>query len=110
MSELVHADIFFFITAVAVMLLTTILAVALVYGVLIVRDVRVIISRIRRASESLESDLNALRNEVKYEGLKARALVDLVLGFVSRKVVKAVKPKRAAKVKDESAAEDTEEN
>lgn len=94
MSELVHADIFFFITAVAVMLLTTIFAVALVYVVWILRDVRAIVARMRRASESLESDLNSLRQEVKQEGYKARALVDMVLGFISRKLTKAVRPKK----------------
>ena len=52
MSELVHADIFFFITAVAVVLLSTIFAVALVYIIVILRDVRAIVARMRRASES----------------------------------------------------------
>ncbi len=94
MSELVHADIFFFITTVAVALLTTILAVALVYIVFIVRDARAIVARMRKASESLESDFNALRQEVKQEGLKARALVDIAIGFISRKLAKTVKPKK----------------
>ena len=110
MSELVHADIFFFITAVAVVLLSTIFAVALVYIIVILRDVRAIVARMRRASESLESDFNALRNEVKYEGLKARAMVDLVLGFVGRKITKAVKPKKARVVSEEESTQRGEEN
>ncbi len=109
MSNLVHADIFFFITSIAVMLLASIFAVALVYMVFIVRDVRAIVARIRRASESLEGDLDALRSQVKQEGYKARAMVDLVLGFVGRKISKAVKPKRARVVKEEGTDE-SEEN
>ncbi len=97
MNELVHADIFFFITAVAVMLVATILAVALVYVVYILRDVRAIVARMRRASESIESDLHLLRQEAKQEGVKALTLVDMVLGFVMRKFAGAVSKKRSAK-------------
>ncbi len=110
MSEVVHADIFFFITAVAVVVLAAIFAVVLVYVVFIVRDVQAIVARLRRASESLESDLNALRYEVKQEGYKARAMVDLVLGFVGRKISKAVKPKRAKVAKDEETTDEPDEN
>ena len=100
MSGLIHADIFFFITAVAVVLLTAIFAVVLVYVVFIMRDVRAIVARMRRASESLESDFNALRNEVKQEGYKARALVDIVLGFISRKLTKVVRQKKGKEAKE----------
>jgi uncharacterized protein YoxC len=97
MNELVHADIFFFITAVAVMLITSVLVVALVYVIYILRDVRAIVARMRRASESIESDLTILRQEVMQENMKARALVAVVLGFITRKLSGAIKKKRAAK-------------
>ena len=100
MSEIIHADIFFFITAVAVILLTVIFGVALIYVVLIVRDLRAIVARVRRASESLESDLNAFREEVKQEGYKARALVDVALGFIARKLTKAVRPKKVKETEE----------
>jgi hypothetical protein len=97
MNELVHADIFFFITAVAVMLVSTILAVALVYVIFILRDVRAIVARMRRASESIESDLTMLRQEVMQENMKARALIAVVLSFITRRLGGAIKKKKAAK-------------
>lgn len=110
MSEVVHADIFFFITSMVVVLLGAVLVVALVYVVFIVRDVRAIVARVRRASESLEGDLDALRSQVKQEGYKARAMVDLLLGFVGRKISKAVKPKRARRVMEEESTDEQQEN
>ena len=99
MGELVHADIFFFVTTVAVMVVATILAIALVYAIGILRDVRAIVRRMRQASESLESDFNALRHSVQQKGAKAHMLVDMVLGFVSRHLAKSsARPKRATRV------------
>ena len=109
MDTLIHADIFFFITAVAVMLIATMLAVVLVYVVLIARDVRAIVARMRRASESLESDFNALREGVLKEGGKAKALVGLALGFIGRKLGGSPRKKRAAKTAKQGQDSKSEE-
>jgi hypothetical protein len=86
MNSLLQADIFFFITSVAVILLTLALLAIAYYIWLIIYDVRIIVARMRSASDKLERDFDALRAHVHEEGLKSKAIVDLVLGFVTQKL------------------------
>ncbi len=86
MTEVVHADIFFFITSLAVMLVTAGMLVLLYYLIPVARDIRDIVAKIRRAGESVEKDFDALRVNVREEGAKSKALVDLALGFIARKL------------------------
>jgi hypothetical protein len=95
MSEVVHADIFFFITSAAVILITIGILIALYYIVQIVRDVREIVARVRKASVEAERDFEALRATLHEEGVKSRALIDLVLGYFARLLRPlAFRPKR----------------
>ena len=99
MAEAVHADIFFFITAVSVVILTIVLAIALYYVVLILRDVRAVTAKVRKASDELEGDFEALRLEMKNEGVKAKTVFELLMGFIVRQIPKA-RAKRRAKDDD----------
>ena len=93
MSEVVHADIFFFITSVAVCLITAGALVALYFFVGILRDVRAIAAKVRKASDELERDFEHLRGEVKAEGMRVRTVFDIFLGFLQRHMTTAA-PKR----------------
>ena len=97
MQSLVHADIFFFISTVCLVVLSILLAVALYYAIGILRNVREVSERITKASGDIERDLDALRYSVKSEGAKVKGIADLVLGFVTRaltpKIVRRKKPK-----------------
>lgn len=86
MSELVHADIFFFITSTAVILITAGILVLLFYIIPIARDIRAMVASIRKASEDVEKDFEALRANVREEGAKGKALIDLGFGFLMRKL------------------------
>jgi predicted PurR-regulated permease PerM len=81
MTEIVHADIFFFITSVAVVVVTLGFVAVLYYVIPIVRDVREIVGKVRKAGESVEKDFETLRANVREEGKKGKMLVDLVLGW-----------------------------
>ncbi len=103
MSDLVHADIFFFITSVAVVLLTVGVLVVLYYVVGIVRDLRAIVAKVRKAGEEVEQDFEALRANLHSEGAKGKALVDLVLGFATTKLTSWFKkrPKKKSSSSEE---------
>lgn len=94
MNTLIHADIFFFITSIAVVLLTVVLLIVGYYAVGIARDIRFIVARVREGVTDLEKDFEALRTQAKFEGARVRMLVDLVLGFFEKKFRSRPKQKR----------------
>ena len=95
MQTLVHADIFFFISTIALVVLSILLALGLYYAIGILRDAREISARIKKASVDIEKDLDGLRNAVKAEGNKVQGIADLILGFIIHMLTpKAAKRKR----------------
>lgn len=92
MDSLIHADIFFFVTTIALVLVTLVILVAGFYIVRIVRDVYQIISLIKAEGDNLSEDIAILRMRVKEKGEKvasmgtgavASALVSFVFAFIS---------------------------
>lgn len=88
-TELMHADVFFFITAIAVIVLSVGAAVVLYYVIGIVRDVRAITEKVRTASDGLERDFEDLRATLKKQGVRTRTVIELLLSFLMRKIPKA---------------------
>ena len=77
MSDVVKADIFFFITAVAVVCISVIFAVVLTYLIRILRnikdvseDFRHVSGTVRHESDAIARDINELRGSVKKEGVR----------------------------------------
>lgn len=68
MQEFIKADIFFFITAIAVVLITIGIGVALFYIVRILRNIRDVTERVDEGSKVLAEDLSELRGTIKREG------------------------------------------
>ena len=99
MTEVVHADIFFFITSVAVVLVTLGMLVALFFIIAILREVRAIAQKVRKASDELERDFERLRGEVKAEGMRVKTVFDIFLSFLGRYMAASV-PKRRKKSVD----------
>jgi len=88
MQELVHADIFFFITSFAVLVFTLGMGILFYYLIQIARDVRALITKVKKAGDEIEQDFEALRANLREEGTKGKLLVDLVLTFISTKLKK----------------------
>jgi len=61
MTEVLHANIFFFITSVAVVLFTLLACVLLYHFIKIVRSVRRIVERVEAGSEVLAEDIDNIR-------------------------------------------------
>lgn len=99
MDDVLHANIFFFITSVAVVALAIMWVVILWYVIAILREVRVIVARVRKASEDLEGDFQALRASVKASGERVRSFGSVFTNFFLRMLEKPAPhaPRRAKK-------------
>ena len=102
MSDLVHADIFFFISAIGIVVLTIGAAVTFYYVIGIVRDLREVARKVRTTSDELEKDFVTLRTAVKLKGAAVRSLFDLFMNFVTRDIPNAINKKRTKKASAKS--------
>lgn len=100
MSEILHANIFFFITSGAVILVTVFLAWGLYYVVRILKNVQDITERVDQETIELGADIKALRATIKQEGFK---LVTLYTFF--QKMLKPFLPKKKKKAVHTIASE-----
>lgn len=75
MNDVLHANIFFFITSVAVVAVTLMLLVVLWYVIEILREVRKVAKKISKASDGLERDIEYIRTEVKSNLGKVAGLI-----------------------------------
>ncbi len=76
MSEILQANIFFFITGIAVILFTLLVCIAVYQVIKILKSVRRIVERVEQGSEMLAEDVENLRSYVM-EG----SLVSQLIGF-----------------------------
>jgi uncharacterized protein YoxC len=96
MTTLIQADIFFFITAIAVVVIAIVLTIALVYAIRVLKNAGYISEKLKSATDDLSSDLHDLRKNAREEGSKIKHFLSLV----------KVPKKRTAKAKkDESKSE-----
>ncbi len=78
METLIHADIFFYVTTIAVVVLGVILAFCLFYILRILKDASDIAHKFRREADKVVADLDSVREHVK-----DRVSISAVLGFLS---------------------------
>ncbi|MBI5530253.1 MAG: hypothetical protein HY918_02010 [Candidatus Doudnabacteria bacterium] len=72
MSDFAKMDIFFFVTTIAVAVLTVLLAVLIIYIIKISRDIKHITNKARSEAELISQDLSDLRQNVKDHGAKLK--------------------------------------
>lgn len=87
MNTLLQADIFFFITSIAVVVVAIALCIGLWHCIHILRDARHITGKMRQAADALYGDFEHLRSEVKDEGRRAKFLVDFFLNAFFGKII-----------------------
>jgi len=68
MNTLVHADIFFFVTTIAIAIVAVFVIIGGIFILRILKDVRYISGVARRETDLLAADLAALRQKVKRDG------------------------------------------
>lgn len=79
MTEILQANLFFFITAMAVVIFTIFLCVAMYYVIRILRSVGKITERIDEGSETIAEDIKQLRSYIA-EG----SLISQIVGLFMR--------------------------
>jgi hypothetical protein len=85
MDTLIHADIFFFVTTIALVVVTIGICIALFYVIKILRDVRAISETARVESKLIAGDVEKLRNNIRVNGLNFPALFRFFRGIFRHK-------------------------
>lgn len=68
MESLIHADVFFFVTTIAVVLVGAALTAVLIYLVFILRDIKTILRSARDEAQEFIADARRFRERIKEQG------------------------------------------
>jgi len=98
MDVVLQTNIFFYITSIAVILVTALIIFILWYVISILRNVKDISDTAKKGTDMLAEDLVELRKNVKKDGVKARHILRFFLQSI---VPKRRKAKRAKTKKED---------
>lgn len=84
MDTLIHADVFFFITSVAVIVVSAILVIALIYLIRILRDAKAVTGKVKEETKNISEDIEQLRQKTKAQGVKVKNFFDFFSRFGKR--------------------------
>jgi len=88
MDPFIKADIFFFITSLAVILVSAVLVVALIYLIRILRDAKVVTKKVKDETILISEDINELRIKTRKEGVKLKNFMEFFSGFFGKNKAK----------------------
>ncbi|MDP1624948.1 MAG: hypothetical protein Q8L64_04220 [bacterium] len=94
-ESLIHADAFFFISTIALVVISIGIAVALYYLIKILRNARDVSDRIKAESAEIVTDVRKLRAVLKEEGVKWKTIAQLIRSFFMRGSQKKTSKKKA---------------
>lgn len=101
MDEVLHANIFFFITGIAVIVFTALLCVALFHGIKVLKTLRRIMDRIESETEVIAEDMQSVRAYFSEDGLLRRLIVKLMGSSRGGDTERSGKTRRTEKKKTE---------
>ena len=84
MDSIVKSEIFFFITSIAVIVLSIGAAVVLVYAIRVLRDVDHVAKLVRDESDLIAKDVSELREKAEEEGVKIGRLARLFRKYFNK--------------------------
>lgn len=93
MDTLVHADIFFFVTTIAVVVVAAVFTIALIYLVKILNDVKHISRQVKEETVLFREDLKGLREDVRRDGFKLTSMLSFLTKFFSARKASRSKSK-----------------
>ncbi len=79
-------DVFFIITGIAVIIISVLLAVALVYVIIFVRTVKEVARTAQRATEFVTEDFANLRENIRKRGFNLGAVLTFISSLRRRKI------------------------
>jgi hypothetical protein len=74
MNTLIHADIFFFVTTIVVVVIGIALTIALVYLAKVLSDIKIVTQQVKEETILFRDDIAELRGDIKKEGFRAERL------------------------------------
>ena len=84
MTEVLHANIFFIIASIGVIVFTTLVAIAIYQIVRILKSIRNIVERVEEGSETIAEDVSQLRSYV-IGGSFLSQIISVFMGTKSRR-------------------------
>ena len=72
MNDFYQMHVFFFVTTLAVILMTLVLAVAAIYVIKILKDIKYISQKAKTEADIISGELSELRQNVKEQGTKLK--------------------------------------
>ena len=88
MHDISLVDIFFIITGAAVVIITVLLAIGLLYVIVFVRTIKEVARTAQRATELVSEDISDLRSNIKERGLNMSAITTFAKGLMRKKVTR----------------------
>jgi hypothetical protein len=77
-KTLMHADAFFFITAIAIVVVTPLIIIAGIYAIRILKDAREMMQRVKEESDAIMKDVQDARAELRRESRRLKELLAAV--------------------------------
>lgn len=94
MADIAKSDLFFFITTMAVIVLSITILVLLVYVFIIIRDIKSVVHRVKEESDGVLGDIKDLRLKIK-ESSGAAGYAGAIFGFLKKAFfTKRTRPKK----------------
>lgn len=97
MDDVLKADIFFFITTIATIVLSVFLVIVFFYTIRILRDIKHISSAAKKESNIISEELSELRENIKKRGTKLKYFLSFFEKISGRNKKIKQKPKRKKK-------------
>lgn len=88
MNELSLVDIFFIITGSAVIIITVLLAIGLLYIIVFVRTIKQVAKTAQRATEVVSEDISNLRDNIRERGFSLGAIASFAKGLSKKKTTR----------------------
>lgn len=76
MNPIIQANIFFFITSIAVVLISLLVVVLLIYLVLVIKDFRGVSRRVKQETDLIAMDIDSARAHIKEKGASISSVFD----------------------------------
>lgn len=85
MIDLTLVDIFFIVTGSAVIIITILLAIGLLYVIMFVRTLKEVAKTAKRATELVSEDIANLRDNIQERGFSLGAIASFISGLRRKK-------------------------
>jgi len=81
-ESILNSEIFFFITTISTIVLTVLLAVALIYGIKVLQDLKYIVRKVKEEGDLILQDAREVRTAIKE---KSGNLFSMIMAFFALK-------------------------